>query len=201
LPKAHFDWFTVATLWLGAAIMAIRTGDIPLIEGMPAFFASALWGYVPFVLVSLYGIVALWRKQQEPDDSKYSLMDLLPKSANVTAAKPEEPSERVYVNLAPEDLQAACVGKTTVHAIQVSKIYEGKWMRFDGHVRDVWLYDSPYPYAIISLFDEDVDVIAMSHETAKAEVIHKDDLIEVVGKIVGIRESGISLDYAEITSL
>lgn len=57
MPKTLMDWMGVAGLWLGTAILAIRSGDLALIEGAPEFLASRAWGYVPFTLVSLSAVI------------------------------------------------------------------------------------------------------------------------------------------------
>lgn len=42
--------------------MAIRAGDLPLIEGFPSFLSANWWGYVPVVLVTFYLALALYRQ-------------------------------------------------------------------------------------------------------------------------------------------
>lgn len=61
MPKSSLDWLGIASLWIGALILAIKTGDVPLIEGAPGFLASSAWGYVPFALVSMSGALFLYR--------------------------------------------------------------------------------------------------------------------------------------------
>lgn len=61
MPKSHLDWLGVASLWLGAIIMAIKAGGLPLIQGAPAWLASIWWNYIPIILVTLYVSVALYR--------------------------------------------------------------------------------------------------------------------------------------------
>lgn len=59
MPKSQFDWLTVASLWLGAVIMAIKAADFPLVAGAPAWFAANWWNYIPVALVSIFLVVAL----------------------------------------------------------------------------------------------------------------------------------------------
>lgn len=61
MPKSQLDWLGVVSLWLGAAIMAIKAGEIPLMAGAPPWLASPSWGYVPLILITFYLGVAIYR--------------------------------------------------------------------------------------------------------------------------------------------
>lgn len=77
MPKSNLDWLGVVSLWVGAIIMAIRAGGLPLLQGAPLWLAGNFWNYIPAILVSFYLIVALYRhfafhpvEQPAPKDSK-----------------------------------------------------------------------------------------------------------------------------------
>ena len=180
MPKGHFDWFAVATLWLGAAIMAIKAGDLPLIHGMPSFFTSSIWDYLPFALVSLYGVVAFSK-------------------ANVgNKALLKGHSGRVFVTADPLDLMKLCENKTQIHANHSAAPYMGKWLRYRGVVNDIVNIGNSR-MMICCYYDHGRHIFIITKDTAQAEVINKGDNIEVVGKIEKIGPSDIHLNDAEIT--
>lgn len=55
------DWFGVAMLWLGAAILAVKSADVRLMPGAPDLFASDWWSYVPLLLITAAGVIMLVR--------------------------------------------------------------------------------------------------------------------------------------------
>ena len=36
MPKSQLDWLGIVALWVGATVMAIKAGDLPLMTGAPA---------------------------------------------------------------------------------------------------------------------------------------------------------------------
>ncbi len=63
------DWFAVVGLWVATAVLAVKTGDLPLMRGAPIFFAAHWWGYVPFALVTASGIWMAVRSFRGPGNS------------------------------------------------------------------------------------------------------------------------------------
>lgn len=61
MPKSTLDWLGVVSLWVGALIMAIKAGDMPLFSAAPLWLASHVWSYVPAVLVTFYVGIAFYR--------------------------------------------------------------------------------------------------------------------------------------------
>jgi len=61
MPKSQLDWLGVVTLWLGAVIMAVKAGGVPLLDGMPLWLTANWWNYIPLVLVSIYLAIAIYR--------------------------------------------------------------------------------------------------------------------------------------------
>lgn len=61
MPKSNLDWLGVVSLWVGALIMAIRTGDLSLIVGAPHWLTSQTWDRIPLFLISLYFLVVFYR--------------------------------------------------------------------------------------------------------------------------------------------
>lgn len=83
MPKSLMDWLAIAGLWVATAVLAIKTGDLPLVTGAPAFFSAAWWGYVPFALATLSGLVLLARAQrtmldQQPMSRRAGISTLTP---------------------------------------------------------------------------------------------------------------------------
>lgn len=64
MPKSHLDWFGIASLWLGAALMAIKAAGLPLMQGAPIWLAANWWNYVPLLLLTLYLGIALYKTTQ-----------------------------------------------------------------------------------------------------------------------------------------
>ena len=46
------DWLGVTSLWLGAVVIALKTGELPLPTWAPAWLASPWWAVAPLVLVT-----------------------------------------------------------------------------------------------------------------------------------------------------
>lgn len=46
------DWLGVTSLWLGAVVIALKTGELPLPTSAPAWLASPWWAVAPLVLVT-----------------------------------------------------------------------------------------------------------------------------------------------------
>lgn len=57
MPKSLMDWFGIATLWLGAAILALKSGGLALPKGAPAWLASPSWAVIPVVLIGVSAIL------------------------------------------------------------------------------------------------------------------------------------------------
>ena len=74
MPKSQLDWLGVVSLWLGAAIMAVKAGNLPVIDGAPSWLAAQWWNYVPLVLLSTYFVIAIYRatKPQKETVAAYS---------------------------------------------------------------------------------------------------------------------------------
>ncbi|MGC4251558.1 MAG: hypothetical protein QM605_08890 [Sphingobium sp.] len=66
MPKSQLDWLAVVTLWLGAVIMAVKAGGIPLLDGMPLWLTANWWNYIPLALVSIYLAIAIYRAVKLP---------------------------------------------------------------------------------------------------------------------------------------
>ena len=52
MPKSLMDWLGVISLWLGAAVIALKSGELPLPSWAPTWLASPWWAIAPLVLVS-----------------------------------------------------------------------------------------------------------------------------------------------------
>lgn len=61
MPKSQLDWLGVVSLWLGAAIMAVKAANFPMIAGAPSWLAAHWWNYVPLVLITIYLGMAIFR--------------------------------------------------------------------------------------------------------------------------------------------
>lgn len=61
MPKSAFDWLAVASLWVAAIVLAVKTGELTLMDGAPDWLAANWWGYVPAVLLTFYVIAAFYR--------------------------------------------------------------------------------------------------------------------------------------------
>ena len=83
------DWLGVVGLWLGAAVYAIKTAGLPLMEGAPTFLASDFWGYLPLALLSVAAVIFLWRALRPVAATDHPL----PSQAS-PAATPAKPSPR-----------------------------------------------------------------------------------------------------------
>jgi len=96
-PQSHWDWLTIACLWIGALVMAIKSGGVPLILGAPEFFAAPFWGYVPFVLISVSAAIFLYRAivpQKDVTSHRPNLPVELP-------ATPQAPAQMITVRAPP----------------------------------------------------------------------------------------------------
>jgi hypothetical protein len=51
----------IFSLWIGAAVMAVKAGELPRIPGVAGWFSSSGWGYVPFIFATVYLCIALHR--------------------------------------------------------------------------------------------------------------------------------------------
>lgn len=90
----------VATLWVGALVMAIKDGGLPLIAGAPAFFTSPVWAVVPLGLVSISMVIfiatAILRSRTPQPPALPSPSPLLPAVLHnrpATAVVAKRPSE------------------------------------------------------------------------------------------------------------
>lgn len=61
MPKSNLDWLGIISLWLGALIMAIKAGDLPVVGGFPTWLSASFWSFVPSILVTIYLSLALFR--------------------------------------------------------------------------------------------------------------------------------------------
>jgi len=208
VPKSQLDWLGVFGLWLGALIMAIKTGDIPLIHGFPSLFVSPLWGYVPFGLVTLYGVVALMRARAEPV-TKPPYQETRRVDPSTTATPPDlqpitDTNGRLFLagNTDAKFLMALCEGKTNVQAKRAVEPYIGTWLRHKGPIYDVRAYPSGNTDVSIAL--DAFGIVTLNFDlgsnSSMAELLHKGDVIEIVGEIEDIRRTGINLKNGEITA-
>lgn len=74
MPKTHLDWFGIAALWFGAALMAIKSAGFALTQGAPAWLAANWWNYVPLFLLSIYFGIAIYRALRPPKSLKTSIV-------------------------------------------------------------------------------------------------------------------------------
>jgi len=61
LPKSSLDWLAVVSLWLGAALFAIRSANLQAMKGAPSIVTSELWNYAPLALLSVALVLMAWR--------------------------------------------------------------------------------------------------------------------------------------------
>jgi hypothetical protein len=59
VPKSQLDWLGIASLWLGAFILALKSASFELITGAPSWLAAEWWNLVPLLLISVYLLLAL----------------------------------------------------------------------------------------------------------------------------------------------
>lgn len=205
MPKGHFDWFSVATLWLGAAIMAIRAGDLPLVRGAPTVLTSSFWSYVPFGLISLYGLIALVKIRRGSHLNGVSAAELTSEAMQAhgfLSAPDDLDSGRIFLapKFNPLDLMNLCEGKTSIHSKQAVQPYIGKWIRFRGSVKDVSrTHDGAMRILFELAFLRHLTFISQIN-AGMSEVIHIGDVVELVGKIESISKYDVYLVEAEVIS-
>lgn len=65
-PESQLDWLGVASLWLGALLLAIKSADIPLMTGMPSLLTSGVWNFIPLALIT-FALAAFLYRQFKPE--------------------------------------------------------------------------------------------------------------------------------------
>ena len=218
MPKSQLDWLAVVGLWVGAIIEAIKAGDLQLITGAPGWLASHSWGYVPAILVTLYVVLALYR-QIRPAMPQVAASEVVPTTprpeaiAEISqkhdpAAPPpssppskQEGKGRTFLSsaLTPEALMDMCADKTDVHAERAMQPYIGKWMRYSGIVRNVYLIGTN-AYIRFEVFGLRSVKAIVSNGSDLADVLHKGDKLTVDGRIEDISAVDFNLIDAEVVS-
>ena len=61
MPKSNLDWLGIASLWVGAIIMAVKGGGLTLIKGVPVWLSSQYLSYIPLFFVSFYAFIGIYR--------------------------------------------------------------------------------------------------------------------------------------------
>ena len=139
------DPLSLTLLWIGAAIMAIKAGDLPLIEGAPMWLASRAWGYVPFVLVTFYLVVALYRALHPAAARSVTLpkVDIGPIAA-ANAPKQDagqiDGADILPEQIAREYLTLKISRATVVQEARFLRPYLGKWMALKLTLFDLTVY-------------------------------------------------------------
>jgi hypothetical protein len=65
------DWLAVVSLWLGAAILALKGSDLKPLSGAPIFLTDELWRYAPVALLTIAMAIMIWRGLRGyPNDSR-----------------------------------------------------------------------------------------------------------------------------------
>lgn len=142
LPKSNLDWLSVASLWLGALIMAVKAGQIPLVEGAPLWLTSNVWSYVPFGLITFYGGMVLWRIYNENtvvNHSKVQFINDDPDSSDTLDKKPKlihHATKSPNPSVLPESIVKQYMvlkisSHTKIQEQQFLKPYVGKWMELE----------------------------------------------------------------------
>ena len=78
----------VVGLWLGTIILALKSGDLPLLSGAPSWLTSPFWGVAPFPLVTAALAIFLWRLFRPRADA---LAPRRPIQPPTPAGPPKEP--------------------------------------------------------------------------------------------------------------
>ena len=195
--------------------MGVKVGDLPLPSGAPTWFAAHFWGHVPLILVSFYLVVAIYRQFRpsiSPPTPKIEAKEqALPTQLPVVSSTPKpEPMHtpqlqppdqtgRVFLSskMTAMELLALRKGKTQVHADNAVQPYLGKWLRHRGPLEDVWVSDSAVHlcFELEGIRNLQADVSGCPE---LADVLHKGDEVEVVGKIKQIRQLDVILSDAEV---
>ena len=61
MPKSSWDWLALVCTWVGSVVLALRAAGAPLLPGMPALLAANFWSFVPVTLISIAGVIYLYR--------------------------------------------------------------------------------------------------------------------------------------------
>lgn len=61
MPKTNLDWLGIFGLWLGAALFAIKSANLPLAPGAPIFLTSQVFALAPFWLLTASALILIYR--------------------------------------------------------------------------------------------------------------------------------------------
>jgi hypothetical protein len=113
---------------LGAFVLAIKTGSLPLVAGAPSFLASPLWGYVPLILLVLTGVVWLVRSLSARHDPHALITGPISKARSAsTAAAPIGAPEIVWASTPNVDLH-------TVYGHMVDSVWANNHRHEDENI-------------------------------------------------------------------
>jgi hypothetical protein len=138
------DRLALAGLWIASAVLAIKTGDLPLMAGAPRFFSSLIWGYVPFVLVSISGIILVFKPAAKPPEADPPLPEAIilepppdmapppPLQEEAPEDAPELPREYLPASFVRKYLALINGPHTDLQDRQMLTPHVGKWMKLKG---------------------------------------------------------------------
>lgn len=119
MPKSLMDWLGVTSLWLGAVVIALKTGELPLPTWAPAWLASPWWALAPLVLVTASVVLfivratKLFRPTYEPGEYH---------AAPAIRSQPQRSPQLVVdedPNIEPESVTIGCGPITVALALAV----------------------------------------------------------------------------------
>lgn len=153
--------------------MAIRTGNLSLMAGAPAVLSSPVWGYVPFVLITLSGVIWLFRAIRPAagpaDTQPTSTPAPMPNAAPLSSPPPLNVSpdpETLPESFSALFAELKLSDHTDLQEASFLKPHAGKWMiirailyelRHDGSQLRAQLYfkrDDSRLSPIFAFFDE-----------------------------------------------
>lgn len=209
------DQLSTVLIWIAAIFVAVREG----VERWPAARLalpgmSAGWlNFAPMALLVIAAVVTMVRsgerraavqvssgvpqRPDHPQPAKNIETPLKPSLFPVT------PDGRVFLadSLSAVELMKLCAGKTSVQAAHAAAPYIGKWFRYRGPIRDVYVLSQTMAVSLNLADDPDsiAKVKAYVEDKSLSDVLHKGEEIEVIGRITEIDDLTVELRDAEIT--
>lgn len=211
------DQLSITLIWIAAIFIAFKEG----VERWPAArealpgMSTGWLNFVPLGLLVFAAIVTMVRSGAQSASAQGRQVPAEPygpaprgpapppsvgRSLQPTQPVPKDGRTFLASNADPFSLMAICENKTSVHAGRAIEPYIGKWIRYRGIVRNVFMYSNDEEMMIMFETRDLKEIEAwFSKDTSVADVLHQGDEIEIIGKIAIVRSMSLRLSDCEVT--
>jgi hypothetical protein len=210
---SFWEWVAYFALLVGALIMAAETGfktEPEVMERLPAFFHSWLWGFSPAILVIVATIILILREFVFTNRTAHE-GPLASFAQSITSPEAPNPLNvaRVFVSdsITPKYLAELYNHNTAIQVNGITRNYIGKWMRLSGILSQV--LSSVPTRAQLTFENGDFNKVSdynyysvfmyfKSPFVDRLTTLRKGDSLTIIGQISEIIPLALSLDNCEI---